>query len=339
MLHTTNQKLLSIIGPTAVGKSKTALWLAQQLLQENAVVGIDYISADSRQIYSDLPILSGADVPSDFTQTTSEEYTYPYFVDPTGNVRLHGVSMVASTHEWSAAHFAQFAQALVRTSWQEGRLPMLVGGNGLYVQQLFAPAESLRVPPNEELRASVVESSVADLQDRLRQAAPERLEQMNNSDKNNPRRLIRALEVATTTGSSTSVFQNTFSVERPIQTLTMGVRDDLEKLCAKISQRVLERFEHGAEVEVSRVLEKIAAGELVQKPVISTLGFKELAAYSAGEVEKTIALEQWAQRESQYVKRQLTWFKKYAQNVTWFEASDSKARSNMLDQVRGFLKQ
>ena len=199
------------------------------------------------------------------------------------------------------------------------------------------------ISPNADARAELADLSVSELQEKLLQVAPERLGKMNNSDRNNPRRLVRALEVAVSVLEST--MQKPAQAASPfftaptnlVKTLTLGITDKLEVLHEKITQRVRERFENGAVAEVERVLEKIAAGKLVQKPVLSALGFKELAALSMGEGEREAVLDRWAQRETQYVKRQLTWFKKYAQDAVWFQGRNEGEQEKLGVLVEKFI--
>jgi tRNA dimethylallyltransferase len=334
----TKPKALSIVGPTAVGKTATALWLAERLLAEKKVAGVELISADSRQVYAELQVLTGADLPHEWIEKTTD-LPYRFFVHPQLPISLHGVQIISCRDEWSAAHFLEFARAVLTRSWEEGRLPIVVGGTGMYLQQLTAPAASLGVAPNLELRKNLETLSVGELQSQLAILSPSKLEQLNNSDRNNPRRLIRAIEVLrallasesaeTTPVAATVQTQETSYLADPTldssQTV-IGLRDELPVLAERIGTRVLERFHSGAQQEVARIL---ADPTGVTKQALSTLGVQEVAAYLEGGVEEAEVIERWSRRELQYAKRQLTWLKKYG-NATWFSVSDREYREAAL---------
>lgn len=317
----TAKKALSIVGPTAVGKTGTALWLAERLLSESTVTGVDLIAADSRQVYRELPVLSGVDLPEDWIEDKSS-LSHSFFSHPDLPISLHGVQIISCRDEWSAAHFAKFAQEVLESSWQTGRLPILVGGTGLYLQQLSAPAASLGVAPDLELRESLEAFTVPELQERLALHSPATLERLNHSDRNNSRRLIRAIEVASA--------QPPIAPEKdiiPVATVTtIGLHDELSSIAERITKRVQERFHSGAQREVERLLSDVAG---ISKPVLSTLGIKEITAFLEGEAAEEAVIEKWSRRELQYAKRQLTWLKKYG-NATWFSVASPNFREALL---------
>jgi tRNA dimethylallyltransferase len=334
----------SIVGPTAVGKTAMALWLAERFLENSLIAGVDLIAADSRQVYRELPVLSGADVPQGWSE---QELSLPYrfFAHPDLPIALHGVQIISCREEWSVAHFLQLARTVMHHSWQEGRVPIVIGGTGLYLHQLDAPAASLGVAPDHELRASLETLSVPALQARLAQLSPTKLEQFNNSDRNNPRRLIRAIEVLSaphspdttrsleTTRSSNAPHASspplatTTLPERPEFSHTIiGLYDAVQTLAERISERVHDRFHSGAQQEVARLLADPVG---LTKPALSTLGLKEVASFLEGEVAEADVLERWSRRELQYAKRQLTWLKKYG-NATWFSVATPDFREATL---------
>ncbi len=223
-----NYPVIAVVGPTATGKTNRALQIAQEKNASGEVTGVDLISVDSRQVYQGLEILTGADLPEGFekrqmsvnlwakndsltavrtrSSTTRSNMRSSferffakygdYFANHDDSMRLFGVSIIQPGDEWSVAHFQQYARAIMIESWSRKRLPILVGGTGLYHQQLFKQDDRLHAPPNNEVRKKAEQMAVGDLQKWLDEVNPERLAMMNESDRSNNRRLVRAIEIS-----------------------------------------------------------------------------------------------------------------------------------------------
>ncbi len=315
-------KLLSIVGPTSVGKTAFAIWLAEQLTENQVVTGVDFISADSRQVYKGLEVLSGVDQPS------------PKLLPV---VRLFGTSLITPDEEWSVAHFQTYAQKIIDQSIADKRLPMIIGGTGLYHEHLFNDEDTLRVPPNPELRNRLESLSLEELQASLVALDQEKFDSLNNSDVNNPRRLIRAIEVSQaqaevpplrpTTTNPLAVFFATLSQ------LSLGLRDEPALILQRIQQRVLDRFANGAQSEVETLMKKYPDWSL---PAFSATGVKEIRAYLEGKISAEECIEHWTLSEFQYAKRQLTWWKKRS-GIVWFEIGEPRWKKEALERVMAFL--
>ena len=296
-------KLLSIVGPTATGKTQTALTLAKKILADNLVTGIDLISADSRQVYRGLEVLTGADIPAGFSQKTSpsdQNLANSCYANADNSIRLFGVSIIKPTDEWSVAHFQLMAREIIQRSWQTGRLPVLVGGTGLYHDQLLTSDTRLHIGPNPEVRQKAESMSLTELQHWLSQLDSQRLIRMNHSDLNNPRRLIRAIEIA-----SAQVNHPT-QVQLPVDELTLVLTAPLQLIEDKINKRVAERFQSGAVVEVQALLSQNIEPK---SPVMSSLGVVELTEFLSGALDSSASQKLWALHELQYARRQITWWK------------------------------
>ncbi len=293
-------QIISIVGATATGKTAAALALAEKLLALKLVETVHLLSADSRQVYRGLENLTGADLPSDFSTSKSSRFNYPYFTNSTENIFLHGVSIIAPNEEWSAAHFQKLFTE-IKSQLKANEVLVVVGGTGFYQQQITNTAETITIPQNLSLREKLAKLSVAELQKQLKALDKEKLEDMNNSDLNNPRRLVRAIEIAlyrtkqpVITKQTTSQTSKIFYLELP-----KVVREE------KIKQRVMDRF----------TLAKKEVKQQLQNKEISALattctGFVELTQFIRGEIDHSACVAKWQLAEIQYAKRQDTWWKK-----------------------------
>lgn len=268
-------KLLIICGPTATGKTTIAMKLAKRLDGE-------LINADSRQVYQGLDALTGKDRSDDVP------------------VWLYDVVRPGS--EFSVAHFVRLARSAIENIHKRKKLPILVGGTGFYLAALTRTVDSLAVPPNRALREILSAASREALQQKLQRINPRRWERMNESDQQNKRRLIRAIEIAK---STPRVPEDAARYD----TLWIGLTAPLPVLEQRIRKRVAERFEKAA-CEVRDGLPPI-------------LGASPLLSFTRGERTKEEALSKWALAEFQYAKRQMTWFKKMKE-IQWFDVSHAR---------------
>ena len=320
-------KIITVVGPTASGKTSFALQLAFQALNApHNYRGVDLISVDSRQVYRGLEILSGADIPENFSLI--ETANFSYYKHQNLDITLHGVCIINSNEEWSVIHFKDFATEVILDSFENNRLPILVGGTGLYHQHLFNTDSSLYIPPNMDVRRKAANLSVSELGEWLFKIAPEALVQMSDSDVDNPRRLVRAIEK--TVWRKRYFIHDIFfeelasKVSKGLLTtseiVTLGLQMPLELVKEKITKRVVQRIEQGAVSEVKNLVQKCKKNEA---PVRSTLGVQEVFELLSGMITQEECQKKWALRELQYAKRQLTWFKKQ-QNVTWLDDLQKK---------------
>ena len=340
--------IYSVVGPTASGKTERALELAEKLLRdrrwkiedERDVIGVNLVSVDSRQVYKGLEVTTGADVPVEFRLLKNPNFTYPFFKHQTKPINLHGVSVIDVTDDWSVIHFVQMASQIINWSIKCRWAMILVGGTGLYHRQLrwFLEGKKIvNIPPNKAIRQKAAKLSIKELQDWLKQVDESRLAGMNQSDRNNPRRLVRAIEVGTYKlkkdnnhrhpelvlesyvsnlrdserfVTNASIFENDnndFRYKLVWQTIKV-FPDDFETLTAKIRKRVIKRLDQGALDEVKKLL---TLNLNPQEQVMTTLGVPEMRQFLEGKITQEELINLWSLRELQYAKRQLTWWKKY----------------------------
>ncbi len=209
------RNLLIISGPTASGKTDLALKLAKGFNGE-------LISADSRQIYKGMDVVTGKDLPvnsklnkvsfcidaeqSD-TESVQEKDRSPMsrfsrleddmatgFYEING-IKLWGLDIVEPDEDFDVSHFISYATSVIDDIWKRGNLPIIVGGTGFWIRSLISLPDTVGVSINKKLRQELDELSVTDLHARLKKIDSNKFEKMNNSDRNNPRRLVRAIEV------------------------------------------------------------------------------------------------------------------------------------------------
>ena len=272
------QPLLCVVGPTATGKTALALTLASK--QPSILV-----SADSRQVYRSMDIVTGKDHP----HTT----------------HIYGVDIVDPDEPCSVATWYDAVMPHITAAWDDGVLPIVVGGTGLYVKALTSGIGTLHIPPNNHLRSELAGYSVSELQDKLYRVDPQKLTSMNESDRANPRRLVRAIEIAI----APKKLESRISL---LESKVIGLRyyDDSNYRSA-IEVRVRARLAAGAVEEAKRLLSQY--GENMTS--LSAIGYRSLMTYIKGEMSETEMVDRWVADELAYAKRQIVWFKK--QSVEW----------------------
>lgn len=337
---TAARPLLSIVGPTATGKTGLALWAAAQF--DN---GTEILSADSRQIYQHMSIATGADIPANFVAVDD------HWQSSDGQIRLFGISKILPTESWSAYDFIRLAHGVIANSWSKNHLPILVGGTGLYHQLLWRPEHfqtDFHTLHGAHIRPDVREKaeslSVEELQNWAAKADQDHFDQLNHSDRSNPRRLVRLIEKALfeqEKKQSAGIENSLPSLAPPIRQLTIGLSAPIEFLEAAIAERVRQRIQSGAIPETERLIANFSELEW-KSPAFSATGYRELRSYIEGIIDLPTATEQWVHREVRYAKRQFTWWKKYGA-AEWFDVSKPKgldqAQQKIADWIRTFTQE
>ena len=302
--------IFSVIGATASGKTAVALAAAQKLVTAKKVAGVVLLSADSRQVYRGLECLTGSDIPAHFVRNQVAKIADKNYFEYE-NIVLCGLSCCQVSEEWSVAHFQRFAHQVIAWADQKNYLVIIVGGTGLYHEQLFQNDPQLHIPPSAELRAELADKTVAELQEKLNEGAPAKLACMNSSDRANPTRLVRAIEVAQALQNQTH--HHTSDSESSVLSARthyyFGLQRSLEATAAAIESRVQSRFTDGAGAEVRWLLEQPNA----TPQALSTLGVSQLSEYVSGTCSQAEALQSWSLAEFQYAKRQVTWWKRLSE--------------------------
>lgn len=300
-------KLLVISGPTATGKTQLAFKLVKKFNGE-------LISADSRQVYKGMDIGTGKD-----RETESRDQIVE------SRIRIWGYDVVEPSGEWSAAHFVKLAQKLIPEIQSRGKLPVIVGGTGLYIANLLNPPETLNIPPDKKLRGELEKLPLDELQDRLKKINPERFASMNYSDQRNARRLIRAIEVVKFPKLRSArfldfgTFRRLFARNDDAQILQIGLTAATQELDRRIEERVRQRIGQGVEEEVRGLVKKygwdsalkFTIGYKEWRPYMEIIRSQESGVRSQGMTKKEV-VKRWIIHEKQYARRQLTWMAKYS---------------------------
>jgi tRNA dimethylallyltransferase len=272
-------KLLVICGPTATGKTALAVTLAKKFNGE-------LISADSRQVYKGMDIVTGKDRPA----STRGESTRG---GPDVPIWLYDVA--DPDEEFSVSHWVRLARAAIAGIAKRNKLPIVVGGTGLYIHALIHPFETINIPPNMRLRKKLQTMSVVELKAITMQG------NMNQSDWNNPRRLIRKIEIAS---SKKKALQG--ESLKSFDYLMIGLTAPMPILYKRIDERLKKRVRQGMKEEIDILIKKYGR----DLPSMTAIGVNEHA----------------------YARRQLTWFKR-EKGICWFDVTDRQMQDKVAARV------
>jgi len=297
------EKLLIICGPTATGKTALGIYLAKKFNGE-------IVSADSRQVYRGMDIGTGKDIKSGKWVARGKG----------GHWQVKGVSLwlidvVNPEERFTTADYLELAGKTIKTIRGRGKLPIIVGGTGLYIRSLIDGIETLGILPDWELRWRLKALPVQGLFAMLAQLDPERVATMNASDRKNPRRLIRAIEITQADADSRRDFKLSYKRET-IDSLLIGLRAPMESLYQRIDRRVEERVKQRIKQEIEKLLEKGYTWE--SSAMGETLGYQEWRLFFGGEKTEKEVIQRWQFNEHGYARRQMTWFKK-DKRINWLD--------------------
>ena len=305
-MHTRKEKydLVSIVGPTACGKTSLAVDLAL------AISGAEIISADSRQVYRGMDIGTGKDV---------AEYTRGGITVPS-----HLLDIVDAGEKYNLFEFQRDFLAAYDDIRSRGAYPIMCGGSGLYVESVLKGYRLLPVPENPALRAELEEKSLEELAALL--ATYKQLH--NNTDTDNKKRAIRAIEI--------EEYYRTCPVEEryfpQINALTIGVQVDREVRRERISRRLRERLDCGMVEEVRGLLD---SGLQPDQLIYYGLEYKYLTLYLTGAMGYDDMVAGLEIAIHQFAKRQMTWFRgmeKRGVEIHWVDAS--RPLPELLEQIK-----
>lgn len=294
-----NQKVLVICGPTATGKTALGVKLAKTFNGE-------IISADSRQVYKGMDALTGKG-------------------DVDVNVKVWLQDVVDPEEDFNVAKWRKMFWDAANKTWNGNKLPIVVGLTGFYLSALTSEIKTIDIPPNKSLRKNLEGKCADELAKILKEKDPERFNSINNSDKQNPRRLIRAIEVAKYNISHISVYVK----NKPYTDfLFIGLNAPTETLDERINKNIEERVEDAIEETRELLLKNIS----LSKSALQTHGFKSLTPYIRDEITLEDALQRWKTGEHQDARKQYTRLKK-EKRINWFDITKEDFEKNVEDLV------
>ncbi|KKT39632.1 hypothetical protein A3K29_01910 [Candidatus Collierbacteria bacterium RIFOXYB2_FULL_46_14] len=322
--------VLVICGPTTSGKTSLALSIAKQIISNQSLRGakrrgplvpegvnltppgsVNLLSADSRQIYKGLDIVTGKDIPTDLPP----------------NICFFGLDLVEPNQSFNLADYLDYSKKIIQSSIKSHTPLIIVGGTGLYLKAITTDLLTVRVPPNRLLRLDLEKLDLPALQSRLSILNPQKFSSLNNSDLNNPRRLIRAIEISTYDNSQSAAFSSSNVIASfgtpnrgnltPSNFLWVGLKVDKEIQKSRINHRVIDRLENGAVEEVKNLIAKYPDLHL---PIYTSLGVKQILQFLHQEIPRETLVDLWAASEVDYARRQTVWFKKQP-GIVWYDKS------------------
>lgn len=285
------KKVLIILGPTAVGKSRTAIRLAKKM-------GGEIINCDAMQVYK------GFDIGTDKIPPEKRE-----------GIPHHLLDELSPTEQFTAADFVGLTVKKIREILNKKRLPIIAGGTGLYIKALLEglfPGVGRQGEIRVKLEKEATKIGLETLWERLKKVDPQQAQKINPGDKI---RIIRALEVFEATGIPISQhFLKTKPPLKNVHYIKIGLKLERDELYKRINERVEQMFKKGLVNEVTELLEK---GIPPEAPPFKALGYKYVLDY----LNKKISLDEaicLTQRDTRrYAKRQMTWFNKM-KGIRWF---------------------
>lgn len=293
-------KVLVILGPTASGKTSLGVKLASKLKGE-------IISADSRQVFRGMDIGTGKDL---------GEY---------GKIPYHLIDVVNPEEEFNLAKYQKLVGKAIKDILSRGKLPIIVGGTGLYLQAIVDGYNLDKNVPDPKRRAELTAMSVAQLYKILEQEKPEFAASINNSDRNNPRRLIRYIEIMESGVTPKKISKKT----SPYDFLLLGLQQDDEVMRERILKRLQDRLDN--ENMIGEVESLIDNGVSLTRLNDFGLEYRHIAWYLQDKLDYDEMVSRLGIAIYRFAKRQKTWFRRWEKQgrvINW--VSDLKEASKII---------
>lgn len=301
-------KIIVIVGPTASGKTELGIKIAKKF-------GGEVISADSRQVYKGMDIGTGK--PNKYQISNVKFQNGVLVVD---GVKHHLMDIIEPDEEFTVALWKEEALVAIKDILKRKKLPILVGGTGLYIKTFILNLDIPQVPPDFKLRKKLE----AKIQKRGLAALYKELLKLDPGikgviDSKNPRRVIRALEVCLATGKPFTMLQKQ---GKPLfEVLELGINVPRDALYKHIDERVRKMYKIGLLKETKKLLKKYSPN----LPSMSGIGYKEAGEHLAGKIDLEEAIIRTQLRTHAYARRQMIWFRK-DKNIQWIKTQKQAER-------------
>ncbi len=281
-------KLIIIFGPTTSGKTSLSIKLAKKLKTE-------IISADSRQVISGLDIGAGKFSKSDLVKKEKRYWEI-------GNVRVNLYDVISPDQTYSVSDFNKDVQSVLDKIYEKNNIAIIAGGTGLYISSLFNSIESLKIAPDQKLRNRLAKKTLLELTTYLNKVSPEKYLTLNISDKNNPRRIIRAIEVFL----HSQKLQKNEPISNKYDCFFVYLKPDKEILRSRIELWYHEKLKMGL-IEEVKLLKTQYSDE-----ILNSIGlvYREVNRHINGEITKEYLDVHLPIAIYKYAKNQLTWMRK-----------------------------
>ncbi len=302
MSNSSKPLLISIIGPTAVGKTELSIRIAQWL-------GTEIISADSRQFYEEMSI--GTAKPS------SEELS---------RVPHHFINSHSIRTLYSAGEFGRDAVKKIQELHKIHPAVLAVGGSGLYLKAIWEGFDEMpEIQPGirEDLNADLENGKLSVLLEELKENDPEYFDEV---DQHNGQRVVRALEVIRSTGRPFSYYRKNKMNDLPYENLKIGLNLERSVLFDRINRRMDQMLANGLMDEAKNLY------EYREHNALQTVGYSEIYGFMNGEYDQEEAVRLLKRNSRRYAKRQLTWFRKF-EDIYWFEPHQEKLIQNLIEKT------
>ncbi len=301
-----NRNVIFVAGPTAVGKTKYAIEIANEFQGE-------IISADSMQIYKFMDIGSAKPTREELAQAKH------YLVDE-----------IDPRDEFSVAEYQALAKDRIRKVFDQGKIPVVSGGTGLYLNSLIYEMDFSVMPRQaglrEQLEAEAKKFGFDYVHDQLKRLDPAAAARIHP---NNLKKVIRAIEVYKTTGEGIREFQESFVPTQDYGCILIGLSRDREELYRRIDERVDQLIKAGLIEEVKNLLEKGLTKDNIS---MKGIGYKEMIACLSGEYDLAEAVRLVKRNTRHYAKRQMTWLRRYP-DMIWFNLSEYPTEKEALPAI------
>ncbi len=317
-------KIIVILGQTSTGKSDFAVEIAK-------LINGEIISADSRQVYKGMDLGTG--------KITKKEMR---------GVPHHLLDVVSPTKIFSASDFQKLATQKINEIFSRGKVPIICGGTGFYIDSIINNSIFPSVPPNKKLRSKLEKLSLIQLNQYLKKLDPSRFETI---DKNNPVRLIRAIEIAQALGSVPNFSAKTLLTKNKYDVLKIGLTLPPEILKERIKKRLLARLKKGMIKEIENLhknglswkrMEALGLeyryGALYLQNLSRRAKADKMKKFTPSLASDRVNMIEKIQTESwHYAKRQKTWFKRDP-NIIWIDQTKNTDKNIILEKIKKFLK-
>ncbi|ATA90368.1 tRNA (adenosine(37)-N6)-dimethylallyltransferase MiaA [Capnocytophaga stomatis] len=288
MIEEHNNLLITVVGPTAIGKTRLAIELAKQFDTE-------IISCDSRQFFKEMRIGTAVPEPSELEA-----------------VKHHFIQHKSIFDSYSVGDFERDAIQLLEELFENRKVVVMVGGSGLYADAVIKGLDEFPEVPEEvraELNQKYLQKGIEYLQEELKKLD---FVQYSRMDIQNPQRLIRALEVCLASGKPYSSFLNRKETKRNFSHIEIGLTAERDIVYQRINQRVEQMLEQGLLCEVQELI------PYKNLNALQTVGYRELFQFFEGKYSLDFAIEEIKKNTRRFAKRQYTWFGKN-ENIKWFD--------------------